>query len=81
MLNGAAGVVVGPAGTFFAGMEFEIVTCDPASNEYGHQFRVSTRSYHYKLRSREGTDAWRMHWHPEGGTARWPTLTCTRHRI
>ena len=52
-------------------MEFEIVNCDPATNEYGHPFRVSTRSYHYKLhplRAARGADAWRMHWHPEGNS-------------
>jgi hypothetical protein len=68
VLNGASGVLLGPAGNFFAGMEFEIVDCDPTTNEYGHPFRVSTRSYHYKLRSPQGSDAWRMHWHPEGNS-------------
>ena len=31
VLNGADGVALGPAGMFFAAMEFEIVGCDPAS--------------------------------------------------
>lgn len=68
VLNGADGAALGEAGTFFAGMEFEVVGCDPTTNEYGHPFRVSTRSYHYKLRSSQGTDAWRMHWHPGGNS-------------
>jgi hypothetical protein len=38
------------------------------TNEFGHPYRVSTRSYHYKLRYPEGSDAWRMHWHPDGNS-------------
>jgi hypothetical protein len=66
VLNGDTGVMLGPAGTFIASMQFEIVSCDPATNEFGYPFRVSTRGYWYKLRSSAGYDEWRMHWHPEG---------------
>jgi hypothetical protein len=69
VLNGDRGADLGWAGTFFASMTFEIVDCDPDKNEFGHPFRVSTRSYHYKLRSADGgPDLWRMHWHPEGNS-------------
>lgn len=39
---------------------------DPSENEFGHALRVTTRSYNYRLRSGDGHDVWRMHWHPEG---------------
>lgn len=65
-LNGADGVDLGAVGRFIASMEFEIIDTDPAGNEYGHPYRVTTRSYHYKLRGRDGDDQWRMHWHPDG---------------
>jgi len=68
VLNGSRGASLGSAGTLFAEMEFEIVDCDPDSNEFGHPLRVSTRSYHYKLRAPDGSDHWRMHWHPEGNS-------------
>ncbi len=56
----------GVVGRFIAAMEFEIIDTDPTKNEFGHPFRVTTRSYHYKLRGRDDVDLWRMHWHPEG---------------
>jgi hypothetical protein len=65
-LNGADGMDLGAVGRFIASMEFEIVDTDPTKNEYGHPLRVTARSYHYKLRGRDGQDQWRMHWHPEG---------------
>jgi hypothetical protein len=68
VLNDGRGAKVGPAGTFTASMQFEIVECDPDSNEFGHPWRVSTREYIYRLRSPDGQDAWRMHWHPEGNS-------------
>ena len=66
VLNGADGMDLGPAGRFIASMEFEVIEADPARNEYGYPLRVTARSYHYKLRDRDGTDRWRMHWHPGG---------------
>jgi hypothetical protein len=66
VLNGADGMDLGAVGRFIASMEFEIIDADPAKNEFGHPFRVTARSYHYKLRGRDGIDQWRMHWHPEG---------------
>lgn len=66
ILNGASGMDLGVAGRFIAEMEFEIIDTDSTKNEFGHPFRVTTRSYHYKLRGRDGVDQWRMHWHPEG---------------
>jgi hypothetical protein len=66
VLNGAEGMDLGPAGRFIASMEFEIIDTDPATNEFGHPYRVTARSYHYKLRGRDGVDQWRIHWHPEG---------------
>jgi hypothetical protein len=66
VLNSGLGVQVGEAGHLVAEMSFEIIECDPATNEFGHPYRVSTRSYHYKLRSPGGEDRWRMHWHPKG---------------
>lgn len=66
VLNGSRGADLGPAGILTASMEFEIIDCDPSTNEFGHPLRVSSRSYHYKLRAPDGTDRWRMHWHPEG---------------
>jgi hypothetical protein len=66
VLNGADGMDLGAVGRFIASMEFEIINADPAKNEFGHPFRVATRSYHYKLRGGDGIDQWRMHWHPEG---------------
>lgn len=66
VLNGADGMDLGAAGWFIASMEFEVIDADPAKNEYGHPLRVTARSYHYKLRGRDGTDQWRMHWHPAG---------------
>jgi len=68
VLNGSRGASLGSAGTLFATMEFEIIDCDPDSNEFGYPLRVSTRSYHYKLRATDGPDHWRMHWHPEGNS-------------
>lgn len=65
-LNGAAGMRLAPAGTFFAGMEFEIIDTDPSTNEYGHPYRASARSYHYKFQDPDGNDLWRLHWHPDG---------------
>jgi hypothetical protein len=66
VLNAGAGVRLGRAGIFTASMQFEIIDCDPSTNEYGHPLRVSTRYYNYKLTLPEGGDAWRMHWHPGG---------------
>lgn len=66
VLNGADGMNLGPAGRFIASMEFEVIETDPAKNEFGHPLRVTARSYHYKLRGRDGVDRWRMHWHPGG---------------
>lgn len=75
VLNGADGMPLGRAGTFFAGMTFEIIDTDPDTNEFRHPLRVSTRSYNYKLRSPDGTDHWRIHWHPEGNSQiTWPHL-------
>lgn len=66
VLNGADGMDLGAVGRFIASMEFEIIDADPPKNEFGHPFRVTTHSYHYKLRGGDGSDQWRMHWHPEG---------------
>lgn len=66
VLNGADGMDLAAAGRFIAGMEFEIIDADPTRNEFGHPFRVTTKSYHYKLRSRDGVEQWLMHWHPAG---------------
>lgn len=66
VLNGGRGAELGQAGLFTASMVFEIVECDPDTNEYGYPLRVTTRAYNYKLRGRDGQDAWRMHWHPSG---------------
>jgi hypothetical protein len=66
VLNGADGMDLGPVGLFIASMEFEVVDTDPTRNEFGHPLRVTTRSYHYKLRGRNEVDLWRIHWHPEG---------------
>jgi hypothetical protein len=65
-LNGAEGMDLGPVGLFIASMEFEVVDADPGKNEFRHPYRVTTGSYHYKLRGRDGKDQWRIHWHPDG---------------
>ena len=68
VLNRGSGARLGNAGTFVAAMSFEVIECDPDKNEFGHPYRVSTGSYHYKLRGLNGQDLWRMHWHPKGNS-------------
>ncbi len=76
VLNGASGLPLPPAGTFFAQMEFEVIDTDPEIDELGLPLRVTTKSYHYKLRDDDaGQDHWRAHWHPSGNSpVTWPHL-------
>ncbi|MGW1678484.1 hypothetical protein [Saccharopolyspora sp. NPDC002376] len=65
-LNGQDGMHLGSWGSFRAQMHFRIIDADPAKHE--EPLRVTTRSYAYAYRKPDGTDAWRIHWHPVGNS-------------
>ncbi|WP_054054460.1 hypothetical protein [Alloactinosynnema sp. L-07] len=62
-LNQDRGVPLGKIGTFYASMKFEVIDAD--QSKYDKPFRVTTREYNYKLEGPDGSDQWRMHWHPD----------------
>jgi hypothetical protein len=67
-LNAGDGMALGSVGTFYASMRFQIVPSNPAHHDEDHQgeYRCTTRGYNYKLTEPDGTDLWRIHWHPVG---------------
>ena len=53
-------------GRLRATMQFQVVECDPATNEERQPFRVTTLGYNYKISNAEDGDLIRFHWHPRG---------------
>lgn len=66
VLNGEEGMSLPDVGRFHATMMFQVIDCDPATNEGHHRLRVTTLGYNYKLADAEGRDLIRFHWHPRG---------------
>lgn len=69
ILNGEDGMELRGVGRLRATMQFQVVRCDPATNEERHPFRVTTLGYNYKISNVEDEDLIRFHWHPRGAGA------------
>lgn len=64
VINAGCGMTLPNLGLFTASMSFEIV--ETGSGSGPDRYRVTTRSYNYRLRHDDHGDLWRCHWHPEG---------------
>lgn len=63
-LNSPKGMHLGTWGNFQAQMQFRIIDAD--REQHDAPLRVTTLGYRYHHRRPDGTDSWRIHWHPHG---------------